>query len=56
MISETKLDDTFPEGQFVIDGYKEPIRLDRNQNGGGLMFYVKDDLDCKEIYRFPKKS
>ena len=56
LISETKLNDTFPDGQFTIDGYKEPIRLDRNRHGGGLMFFVKDDLDCKEIYRFPKKK
>ena len=56
LISETKLNDTFPDGQFTIDGYKEPIRLDRNRHGGGLMFFVKNDLDCKEIYRFPKKK
>ena len=30
MISETKLDNTFPNGQFLIDGFNEPIRLDRN--------------------------
>ena len=29
MISETKLDNTFPNGQFLIDGFSEPIRLDR---------------------------
>ena len=30
MISETKLDSFFPNGQFQIDGYSEPYRLDRN--------------------------
>ena len=32
MISETKLDETFPEGQFPIDGFNPPYRMDRNTN------------------------
>ena len=34
LVSETKLDDSYPEGRFYIEGYKDPIRLDRNKNGG----------------------
>ena len=34
MISETKLDETFPEGQFLTDGLTPPYRMDRNTNGG----------------------
>ena len=34
IIAETKLDDTFPTGQFHLPGFKVPIRLDRNKNGG----------------------
>ena len=57
LVSETKLDDTFPSGKFFIEGYKEPIRLDRNRNGGGLLFFIRDDLDSKEIksHKLPKK-
>ena len=33
MISETKIDETFPARQFYIDGYTPPYRLDRNCNG-----------------------
>ena len=36
MISETKLDHSFPEGQFFIDGYHTPFRYDRNGNGGDI--------------------
>ena len=36
MISETQLDDSFPIGNFVIDGYSTPYKLDRNSNGGGI--------------------
>ena len=33
MISETKLDNSFPEGQFLIEGYRKPYRIDRNCHG-----------------------
>ena len=35
LISETKIDDSFPVGQFIID------RLDCNCHGGGLMLFVR---------------
>ena len=57
LVSETKIDESFPEGRFFIEGYKEPIRLDRNKNGGGLLFFIHDDLECKEIsHKLPKKN
>ena len=33
VISETKIDKSFPVNQFSIDGYYLPYRLDRNQDG-----------------------
>ena len=47
-ISETKLDETFPLGQFQIDGYRS-VRLDRDNHGGGILFFIRDDLPCKEL-------
>ena len=35
VIQETKLDATFPEGQFLIPGFKKPFRRDRDKHGGG---------------------
>ena len=32
MISETKLDNSFPEGQFLTKGYSKPYRIDRYRN------------------------
>ena len=49
LVTESKLDDTFPHGQFQIEGYARPIRLDRTRNGGGLIIFVRDDLTCKEL-------
>ena len=44
IITETKLDDTYPISQFHIDGYSMPYRLDRNRNDGGVIIYVRDDI------------
>ena len=44
IISESKLDDTFPTSQFVIDRFTEPFRLDRTRNGGGILLYVENDI------------
>ena len=47
LITETKLDISFPEAQFHINGYSSPYRLDRNANGGGLLLYVREDIPTK---------
>ena len=49
LITESKIDDTFPHGQFQVQGFTRPIRLDRNRNGGGLIMFIRDDLTCKEL-------
>ena len=49
IVTETKLDDSFPKAQFCIDGFSIPYRLDRNRNGGGLMIYVRDDITSKML-------
>ncbi len=47
VISETKIDNTFPSSQFQIPGYKTPYREDRNAHGGGLLVYVKNSIKSK---------
>ena len=47
MVSETKLDDSFPKGPFLIEGFHSPFRLDSNRNGGGIMLYVWEDIPAK---------
>ena len=46
LISESKLDASFPNNQFKINGYK-CFRCDRNKYGGGLMFYIGEGIPCK---------
>ena len=44
MISETKIDEGFPKGNFLIEGFSTPFRLDRDSKGGGIMLYVRADI------------
>ena len=48
LISETKLDESFPSTQFNNDGYNI-LRSDRNAKGGGILVYMQDDIPCKII-------
>ena len=56
MISETKLDSSFPNGQFQIHGYSEPYRLDKNGNGGGILVFIREDIPTKLIDSQMKKK
>ena len=46
MITETKLDDSFLEQQFPIEGFNIPFRLDGNRYGGGLLLYVRNNINA----------
>ena len=48
LISETKTDHSFPNQQFSIDGYKT-YRRDRRNFGGGLIFYVNENILCRQL-------
>ena len=41
VLSETKLDDSFPSAQFSIPDYEIRTRPDRHKNGGSLIEFVK---------------
>ena len=55
VVCETKLDETFPSSQFHLDGFSLPYRLDRNRNGG-VMIFVKEDIPSKLLtkHNFPR--
>ena len=44
LIIETKIDGTFPTSQFLMSGYSNVYWLDRNDKGGGIMLFIKDNL------------
>ena len=55
VITETKLDFNFPDSQFIIDGFRQPYRLDRNKDGGGVMIFASEDTLSKLVskHTFP---
>ena len=42
-LSETKLDSSFPLNQFNVHGFAH-YRNDRNQHGGGILCYIRNDI------------
>ena len=47
VISGTKLNYSFPGSQFKIPGYSSPFHLDRDQNCGGTLVFVCEDITAK---------
>ena len=46
LISQSKLDSTFPNAQFKVTGFKI-FKYDRNRFGGVLLLYVNDKTPSK---------
>ena len=51
-ISETKLDSSFPNAQFLLSGFHDPLWLDINHRSGVLLDYIKDSLPSKILKKF----
>ena len=51
IIFETKLGETFPAAQFLLQGFCLPYRFDHNRNGVGIMRYIKEDIPSRLMER-----
>ena len=49
VISETKLDSSFPSAQFHIEDYEIRNRRYRDKSGGGLTEFVKNGIIMKRL-------
>ena len=47
VLTEAKVDDSFPNWTFLVDGLFELFRIDRNSAGGGVMIYVRPEIPSK---------
>ena len=52
VISETKIDESFPNVQFFCEGYSLPHRRDRCLGGGGLLMYVNQDIPSRILISY----
>ena len=48
-VAESKLDSSFPAGQFSVHGFKQPIRLDVSDKSGGLLLFAREDLPFRKL-------
>ena len=48
VITESKIDSSFPVNQFEIGGYSH-FRLDKSATSGGVIIYVREDIPCRKI-------
>ena len=56
-IDEVKLDEAFPDAQFMIENYQfPPFRRDGNNKGGGKMLFISKELLAKRLEDFEIKS
>ena len=47
VLTNSKLDSSYPTNQFLIEAYSKPFRFYRNCNGGDIL-YIREDILCKE--------
>ena len=52
MLSETKLDSTFPSIPSLINGFSVPHRLNQNSKGGGILFFVRHKIIVLPLNRY----
>ena len=52
VLSETKIDQSFPTVQFYIKGYVVRARRDRDKRGRGLIEFVKNGFISKMLKEF----
>ena len=51
-VAETNLDPSFPNSQFLIPGFHEPMRLDITSKRGGMLVYIKSSLLSRIMSNF----
>lgn len=49
MLSEMKVDSSFTNAQFAIEGYTPPFRFDRNCHGGRILLFITEDIPAKML-------
>ena len=55
-VDETKLGDSFPNSQFILENFQfPPFGRDRNSKGGGKLVYVKQGVIAKRLENLETK-
>jgi len=51
-IAETKIDESFPTNQFLLNSFKIPYRLDLSHQSGGILTYIRSDIPSRPLNSF----
>ena len=51
-LAETKLDSSFPESQFLLEGMKKPYRFDVSSRKVGLLVFFNKKVPSKYLRSF----
>ena len=49
MISETRLDESFPLFRFLVQGFTNLIKFDKARHAGGVPLYMKEAISFKKL-------
>ena len=49
VLTDTKIDSSFSNQQFYIEGFFLPFWLDRNKHGEGIFVYIQGDIPSKAL-------
>ena len=47
MVTEKKIDKSFPTSQFIRPGFTPPYRFDRTKESEGILAYIREDIPSK---------
>ena len=56
MITEKKLNDSFPASHFLIQGFCAPFRLDPNKNVDGILLYIRSNITSTKLDKYIIKN
>ena len=56
LVSEPKVDPSFPSIQFGIESFSFPFRLDRNFSGVGIMLFGRQEIPSKLLSQYKSNS
>lgn len=54
IVLEPKLYNSFPNGNFFLDGFGTPFFLDRDSNGESIIFFIKNEIAAKVVSKDDK--
>ena len=58
VLTETKIDESFPSTQFSIDGFNKPVRFDRTSHGGGggIIIFIRENISHKVLDKISSET